>query len=316
MAADGARGGQRGDGGRAIRRGRGGADHDAGAGRAGGMIPAEAAKAAATAAAGEGNGREAANGKNVPALVRAHAILDLVTTMDGAPTVSELARFLKLPKSTVHGLCATMVNLGILVRRSDNSFHIGPHVVRWSNAFVATADLVAEFAAIFDEIDVLTRETITLSVLEGAEVMYISCRNSTLPLGITFRIGMRLPAPFTATGKAILSTMPDRQVRAIMANRWPEPLTGNSVADIDSLVAELAQTRQRGFSIDNGQVRDGMTCLGVPVRNSNNKVVAGVAVSFLSLDVDQPTLTLMAKNIAKVADLLSMRLGADMTAAG
>ncbi|HET7717806.1 MAG TPA: IclR family transcriptional regulator [Bauldia sp.] len=250
----------------------------------------------------------------VPALIRAHAILDLVTQAETAPTVSVLARQLDLPKSTVHGLCATMVNLGILVRRQDNSFRIGPHVMRWSNAFVATADLVAEFSAIFDEIDVLTQETITLSVLEGAEVMYIACRNSTLPLGITFRIGMRLPAPFTATGKAILSTMPAKNVRAIMANRWPQPLTANSVPDLEALLSELDETRDRGFSIDNGQVREGMTCLGVPVRNSVNKVVAGVAVSFLSMDVDQPTLSAMAKNIRKVADLLSVRLGADVGA--
>ncbi len=253
---------------------------------------------------------------NVPALVRAHAILDLVTKGETTPTVSELARQLELPKSTVHGLCTTMVNLGILVRRADNSFRIGPHVMRWSNAFVATADLVAEFTAIFDEIDVLTQETITLSVLEGAEVMYIACRNSTLPMGITFRIGMRLPAPFTATGKAILSTMPAKNVRAIMANRWPQPLTGNSVQDIDALLAELDETRSRGFSIDNGQVRDGMTCLGVPVRNSVNKVVAGVAVSFLSVDADQPSFNAVARNILRVADILSVRLGADVGAAG
>ena len=250
---------------------------------------------------------------NVPALVRAHAILDLVTKAE-TPTVSELARQLDLPKSTVHGLCATMVNLGILVRRADNSFRIGPHIMRWSNAFVATADLVTEFTAIFDEIDVLTQETITLSVLEGAEVMYIACRNSTLPMGITFRIGMRLPAPFTATGKAILSTMPSKNVRAFMANRWPQPLTSNSVQDIDALLAELEETRNRGFSIDNGQVRDGMTCLGVPVRNSVNKVVAGVAVSFLSVDADQPSFNAIARNILKVADLLSVRLGADVGA--
>ncbi len=153
---------------------------------------------------------ESGNGAgNVPALVRAHAILDLVRTKaESAPTASELARQLDLPKSTVHGLCATMVNLGILVRRADNSFRIGPHIMRWSNAFVATADLVAEFTAIFDEIDMLTQETITLSVLEGAEVMYIACRNSTLPMGITFRIGMRLPAPLRPRARPILSTMP------------------------------------------------------------------------------------------------------------
>jgi DNA-binding IclR family transcriptional regulator len=260
----------------------------------------------------DGNGRAG----NVPALVRSHAILDLVTRAENALTVSDMARQLDLPKSTVHGLCATMVDLGMLARRPDNSFRMGPHVIRWSNAFTATSDLVTEFTAVFDETDVLTQETITLSVIEGAEVMYIACRNSTSPLGITFRIGMRLPAPFTATGKAIMSTMPADGVRAMMANRWPQPLTANSVPDLDALFVELEATRERGFSIDNGQVRDGMTCLGAAVRNSAGKVVAGVAVSFLSHDVDQPTLHVIARNIRKVADLLSVRLGADLRTAG
>jgi DNA-binding IclR family transcriptional regulator len=253
-------------------------------------------------------------GKNVPALVRAHAILDLVASADTAQTVSEMAKRLSLPKSTVHGLCTTMVNVGLRVRRPDNSFNIGPHVMRWSNAFSATADLVTEFNAIFDEMNLLTGDTITLSVLEGAEVMYIACRNSTAPLGITFRIGMRLPAPFTATGKAILSTMSNDQVRAIMANRWPQPLSPNSVPDLEAFLAEMEEARARGFSIDNGQVREGMTCLGIPVRNATNNVVAGVAISFLSAGVDETTLSGMAKNIRKVAELLSLRLGADMGA--
>lgn len=250
--------------------------------------------------------------KNVPALARAHAILDLVAGSDAAQTVSELAKRLKLPKSTVHGLCATMVNLGLLTRRPDNSFQIGPHIMRWSNAFQATADLVAEFGSIVDQLDVLTGETITLSVLEGAEVMYIACRNSTLPLGITFRIGMRLPAPFTATGKAILSTMEDEHVRSVMANRWPAPLTANSVPHLDALLEELADVRQSGFSVDNGQVREGMTCFGVPVFDSMNRVVAGVAVSLLSSELNHPTMNVMATYIRSVADLLSTRLGADL----
>ncbi len=57
-----------------------------------------------------------------------------------------------------------------------------------------------------------------------------------------------------------------------------------------------------------------MTCLGVPVRNSVNKVVAGVAVSFLSVDSDQPSFNAIARNILKVAELLSVRLGADLEA--
>jgi DNA-binding IclR family transcriptional regulator len=55
-------------------------------------------------------------------------------------------------------------------------------------------------------------EAVNLSVLTGGEVMYVSCRQGTDPLGARFHEGWRLPAVFTATGKAILSTMPDDEV--------------------------------------------------------------------------------------------------------
>lgn len=254
--------------------------------------------------------REVAQLKNVPAVARARAVLDMVSDYEPPLTVSEIARRLGLPKSTVHGLCATLVNLGLLSRTTDNGFKIGPHVMRWANAFNARSDVITEFAGLWDGLDVLSGETITLSVLEGAEVVYIACRNSSSPLGVTFRIGMRLPAPFTATGKAILSTWSDDQVRGIMINRWPEPLTANSVRHIDALVTELAETRARGFSIDNGQVKDGMWCFGMPVRDAANKVIAGVAVSILATQVDRPTIDLVAANIRKIAEILSFRLGA------
>ena len=250
--------------------------------------------------------------KGVPALIRASRVLDAVVASDQPLTASDLARRLSLPKSTVHGLCGTLVDLGLLARRNGNSFLIGPHVMRWANAFLAQTDLTTEFSALWDSFSVLPNETITLSVLDGTEVVYIACRNSPSSLGITFRIGMRLPAAFTATGKAILSTMPDMKVRKLMGSHWPKSLTLRSVRDIDALLAELKECRQRGFSIDDGQTREGMYCFGTPVRDSSNQVVAGVAVSLLATRVDAPTTELAAKSIQTIAHQLSVRLGADV----
>ncbi|SMF29210.1 transcriptional regulator, IclR family [Tistlia consotensis] len=250
--------------------------------------------------------------RGVPALIRGSRVLDAVMLSERPPTVSDLARQLDLAKSTVHGLCSTLAGLGLLARRPGNAFVIGPHVMRWANAFLAQTDLTAEFSALWDDQAALTDETITLSVLDGPEVVYIACRNSASPLGITFRIGMRLPAAFTATGKAILSTMPDAQVRALFQDGWPEPLTRYSVGDVEALLGELADCRRRGYSIDNGQTREGMYCFGTPVRDSSNEVVAGVAVSLLAARVDGPTTALAADCVCTIAHQLSLRLGADV----
>jgi DNA-binding IclR family transcriptional regulator len=248
--------------------------------------------------------------KGVPALVRASRVLDTVMAAEQPLTLSALARQLNLPKSTVHGICRTLTDLGLLVQRNNNSYRIGPHVMRWASAFLAQTDLTTEFAALWDNNNILPSETITLSVLDGRDVTYIGCRNSQSPLGIMFRLGMRLPAPFTATGKAILSTMSDREVMALFANTFPAPLTPRSVKDIDSLLLELAECRRRGFSIDDEQTCEGMYCFGTAVRDATNRAVAGIAVSLLANRISDATIVLAAKSISKIAQQLSIRLGA------
>lgn len=247
----------------------------------------------------------------VPALARGNAILDLVATSAERMTISDLARRLSLPKSTVHGLCTTLLQLDLLVKREDNSFRIGPHVMRWSNAFISSSDLVSEFGEICDSLGILSGYTITLTTLHESEVVYIAVRNANQPLGVTFSIGMRLPAVFTATGKAILSTMKEDDVRAILANRWPVALTHNSVPNLEALLDELQRTREQGYSVDNGQVRDGMWCFGAAVRGADNKAVAGVAVSLLQREAHESTTKVVTDSVRRVALLLSQRLGAD-----
>ena len=41
-----------------------------------------------------------------------------------------------------------------------------------------------------------------LSVLDGADVVYLAARNGARPLGLAFAKGMRLPAHLAATGRA------------------------------------------------------------------------------------------------------------------
>ena len=249
--------------------------------------------------------------RGVPALVRGARVLDAVMASQQPMTVTDLARWLKLPKSTVHGLCTTLVNLNLLARRNGTYFCIGPHVMRWASAFLGQTDLTSEFSALWNDLRVWTDDTITLSVLDGRDVIYIACRNTASPLGITFRIGMRLPAAFTATGKAILSTMTERQVRMVMSGAWPKPRTRRSVSGIDALLRELEDCRRRGFSIDNEQTLEGMYCFGTPVRDSTDRAVAGIAVSLLATRVSESTTKLAVKGIKDMARQLSLRLGAD-----
>jgi DNA-binding IclR family transcriptional regulator len=140
--------------------------------------------------------------------------------------------------------------------------------------------------------------------------MYLACRRGTDPLGVSFRPGVRLPAPFTATGKAMMSTMRPEEVERLLGNTWPEPWTKNSVRSLDALMVELEETRARGYSIDNGQLRDAMVCFGAPVFNAtDDHAVAGLAIGLLSGEVNEASTERVSRAVRLIADRLTHRLG-------
>ncbi|MEC9367445.1 MAG: IclR family transcriptional regulator [Pseudomonadota bacterium] len=251
--------------------------------------------------------------KLVPAVERATRILDFVARSQAYPSLSDLTRELGLAKSSVHTLCRTLVQLNLLIRRPDQTYQLGPHLMRWSLAFSRQSDVAAEFASIWDKETEMPGATITLTVLEGNEVVYIAARNSAVSNSLVdFRAGMRLPAAFTATGKSFLSYMSDFEVKRLYADGLPEPRTPHSVRTLDKLLQELRETRERGYSIDNQQVAEGIICFGASVLDSRNMPIAGVAVSLLAEQTTEEDRKQIIANVKRITSRLSVRMGAEL----
>ncbi|MGU3401514.1 IclR family transcriptional regulator [Brucellaceae bacterium D45D] len=255
------------------------------------------------------NDETGSNVGSVPALRRAVLILDLVANSQGRLTAADITKAIRLPKSTAHGLLTAMVELDLLNRASDGIFRLGAHPMRWTNSFLSRLDVVSVFQEHFAGNPDLANYTVTLTVREGNEVVYVGCRNSNQPLGFTFRIGMRLPAAFTATGKMLLSSLAENDVRALFAEDFPAPLTKCSVADMSAMLKELKETRKRGFSIDDGQIREGMICVGAALRDHSGRAIAGIAVSLIKSEASQDVIHQLGENLRSAADLMSIKLG-------
>jgi len=257
----------------------------------------------------------AANRPTSPAVVRAVQVLDAIAASADPMTLADLTRLTGAPKSSLHGMCDTLVQLQLVKRLPGGAMALGPHVMTWANAFLAQTQITEEFRALWDQTDAFHDATVTLSMLEGDQVVYLACQNGDRPLGVTFRIGMRLPAPYTATGKAMLSTMPAAEVQRLFADGLPPPLTRASVASADALADELQQVRAMGYSVDNGQMREGMTCFGAPVFDAQAARAAGaIAVSYLTSEIDTATGERIGQQVRALADRLSARLGAPASA--
>jgi DNA-binding IclR family transcriptional regulator len=249
-------------------------------------------------------------GADVPAVARALAVMDLLARERRPLHMAGIAATLALPKSSVHGLCSTLLSHGYLRRADNGAYQIGPGVMNLAEAFVANTHVAGEFDALWRDAGAAPDETLILSVLSGADVVYVGVRNSARPLGLAFNVGMRLPAWLAATGKAMLAHMPAAQVQALLPPGPLPRLAGGGKVAPSALLADLAQTRQRGYSVDDGGVREGVYSIGAPVFDAAGHPVAGIAVCINKASLTEAQHQRQLQVVTQAAQRLSQRLGA------
>ena len=252
----------------------------------------------------------------VPAVSRALALLERLAGAREPMSLARLAGELALPKSSVHGLCNTLVSFGYLRRQTDGTFLIGPRVMGLAEAFVSGTDVAQEFNALWGSDGLVPEETVVLSVLSGNEALYVAVRNGARPLGLAFNVGMRLPAYLSGSGKAMLAQLPADEVRRRFAGQLSTRLTTKGPRDLDALQRELALTRRRGWSVDDEAVREGVASFGAPVFDAAGKTVAGVAVCIHKAQLGGDRGARHREAALDVARRLTLRLGGEPPPAG
>lgn len=245
----------------------------------------------------------------VPAVTRAMALLDLLAEQRAPFSVSELAARLQLPKSSVHGLCNTLASRGYLRRADDGGFFIGPAVMGLANAFIGRTSAAQEFANLWQELDAPPDDTVILSVLAGGDVVYVAARNGDRPLGLAFTVGMRLPAHLAASGRAMLAFRDEAFVRGLYPTGRLPRHAGRPALSLKALLEELAHTRQRGYSIDDEGIREGVYCLGAPVFDASGLPVAGLGVCAHKAALDRKAEQRHLAVVTTLATQLTQRLG-------
>jgi IclR family transcriptional regulator, blcABC operon repressor len=248
---------------------------------------------------------------NVPAVARAARLLDTLAATKQALPLAALVKALALPKSTVHGLCATLRQAGLVERLDNGAYQLGTRVMDLAHAYMARTDLTAEFQAILKAEAPMPEESIVLSVLDGADIVYVGCRNGTRPFGFNFRIGMRLPANCAASGKAMMSSLPAEYVTELALARAFYALTRKSVTRTAPLLEQLRQARLLGYAVDDEETRRGMVCIGAAVFSAEStEAVAAVAVSLPKAALNPERKALAIRTMRHLAGHISQRLGA------
>jgi IclR family transcriptional regulator, blcABC operon repressor len=252
-----------------------------------------------------------------PAVTRAAAILDALAENGAAPTpLSDLARRLGLPKSSVANICGALVDAG-LVRRADSGFRLGRRLAELGGAYLASVDQVQEFHDLADQLPVAAEETMQMAMLDGLEVTYLARHDGRQPIRLASEIGRRLPASCTALGKATLASLDPADLAERLRGVEALPaLTRNSHRQVATLLDDLDEVRRRGHAIDNEETAEGIICLGVAIPRRTGGEPYGVSVTLLKARADAARLDALAADLRRLARLLSNPLSPDRNGDG
>jgi DNA-binding IclR family transcriptional regulator len=248
----------------------------------------------------------------VPAVERAVRLLDALAASRQPRSLAELARTLALPRSSVHGLLATLVALGLARRNGDAEFSLGPKALQWADAYGTSADVLRAFDAHVDRFAALGTETVMLATLDGADVVYLACRQGSRPLAVNFRVGGRFPAACTSSGKAMLAALPDAAVRERVGAGPLPRLTRHGPPSVAALLRQFDGVRRQGVAIDDEETAEGMQCFGAAIRGPRgDDAMAAVAVSVIKAGLTPRRRTELVEAIRRLADAVAVELGAE-----
>lgn len=244
----------------------------------------------------------------VPALDKTFDILDLITAHPQPLSAAQIAKTLGFARSSTHNILQSLLDKHVIFKDTENRFHLGSYLLYWAGKYEQQHGVVELFKDLIVQYPALRQHTVTLSKLDVGEVVFLTCHETPAPLGFTFRAGVRIPAVFSATGKAMLSTMSMPAIKALYGGVFPTPLNHNGVQSFEALEAELLEVQKTRISLDDGQLRDGMYCMGTYVRNASGQAVAAMAVSFLQAEYEMKREEVSALLI-DLAKQMEQRLG-------
>ena len=241
----------------------------------------------------------------VQSLDRALQLLELLADAGGALRLAELEAATGLPLPTIHRLIRSLVHNGYVRQEPSRRYALGPQLIRLGETAGRSlgswagrqhlAELVAEIG-----------ETANMAVLQGDDVVYVAQVPSVHSMRMFTEVGRRVPPHCTGVGKALLSQLPDDEVRVMLRRTGMPARTARTITDPDVLIGELAEIREQGWAVDNGEQEIGVRCVAVPVKDAPTR--AAISVSGPSGRI---TLGRIA-DIAPVLQRVTVRLAEDL----
>lgn len=198
--------------------------------------------------------------------LRVIRILELVNNTEEGLTNADISQKLSIPKSTLSPILNTLELTNILEKNDKGcyiaSFKLFQLGLSYSGHLDALSMIRKQMKIIVSEVC----EIAQFGILIDDMVLYLEKVNSTDNIEIVSSVGKKIPAIYTALGKALLSGYSDEYIYKMYENYRFIKYTENSIENVEQLLIEIDEVREKGYSKEDREFTNNTSCIAVPIR--------------------------------------------------
>lgn len=231
-------------------------------------------------------------------------------------TFTELLRETGLSKSTLYRLLQVLEQHRFLEHNVSGTYTLGLKIFELGSIAGASLNLQRLAMPQLEKLVAATGETAHLGVLDGSEVVFIAKVESPHPVRIPSGIGTRMHAYCTGVGKALLCGLSESDLNSYLARTPLKRLSEHTITSHDRLKEELRVARDRGYSVNQGELTKDIRCVGSPIRDCFGRTVAALSVAAPAHRFKRQKILQVAALVREAAIEISRGLGYGLNSNG
>lgn len=242
-------------------------------------------------------------------LDRALGVLAAIARADRL-SLTDLSRAVDVPTATTHRILTTLQKHDFVTFDEDRQeWLIGLEAFRTGSSFLKRRNLSEVGRPVMQLLMEQTGETANIAVPQRTEVVFIGQVETHNPIRAFFPPSTRTAMHASGTGKAILAALPREDVADLLDRAGLQRFTANTHTTPAALFEDLDQIRERGWSFDQEERYDGMSCIGSAVLDEHGTPCAGVSISGPSIRFGPARIAAFGSSVAQAAAEITRKSG-------
>ena len=222
---------------------------------------------------------------------------------------TQITERISVPKSTAHRLLTTLERKRFIIRdKTTRKYQLGFRFIEIASMVLQDADFQRWTQLYLQRLSDECGETVNLAVLDDADVIYLQVIEGPQRVKLAARVGQRLPAFCTASGKAFLAYLPNDEVSRILDEGLPK-YTENTPVSFTDLSEELRLVRERGFAISEEEFEKEINAVAAPILDINGCPVAAIAIVGPSFRLPHERLLMLGQSIHATTSAIAREVG-------